>query len=528
MVNPINPGVSPQHLQFQVEETGEPDIKIGVEDQSGDIQIGLEAGKLIPPDKIQTDFPDSNTEDGNTMKCLEQALLNEAGKGHLTGNKREEALTNLKQGVTKISGKLLKEGNRADSSIVADTYEDPTTNKKYYKFLMTWEINVTINGEEKTIRKSQWTITGVEQPTNFSNPKYVRQNHHFALLAVKCHRHILKAGLNPRHKDYTYVRDCIDDVRDSNLLAPNSWGQRLSFTTDLLATEYEGDDRSYKLKQTIGFNQATNALGITLNRPDGKKLNIYIDSTHQGRKIDKTGRKYLKKALDLEKQDQDGYTTLGQKHLRQGQLMAIRGNKEIDNYLDIIQAKPDEVVEKLASMRFEGVNERGRTFLQVKGELLSARKEQAKIHKRNAALEGKKFNATLIQIYAPKLENDKIKTLKFMLMQLFYKEAKVSKSLLKDLQGEKLNYNDSRKLKEAKKDLSRANNNLRDSQAAVKVLKDQIQKEYHQKLTEQLATDPKESYNFQYQELDIENIPASSIVKGNDRLLELAENLLQT
>lgn len=511
-------------LDIDVQGRGAPDIDIQVEQQP-DVELEARAGRLIPPDQIVTDFPDSNLDDGNTMKCLEQALLDAGGQGHLRGAERESALLNLKGGVTKVSGHLLKDGTRADSPVIADTYQDPATGKKYYKFLQTWEINVTINGENKTIRKTQWTVTGVEQPTNFSNPKYVRYQHHFALLSVKCHRHIHKAGLNPQHKEYTYVRDCINDVRNNNLLAPNQWGERLAFTTEML-TEHHVDDRSYSLEDTIGYNHSTRSLGITLKNSEGKSTNIYIDTLKQGRKVDETGQKYIKKAMDLENPDQS-FMTLGQKLRKQSFGMAIRGNQDIDNYLDVLQAKAEDVEDVLESMRFEGVNDRGMTFSEVKDEMLSARKEQAKIHKRNAKFSGMKFQGALMEIYGSKIGDSKSKGLKLFLKQMTYSDNRLKKSLMKDLQGETLTNSERRRLQEAVDELKKANNILDDSQRSVNIQGLDAQAEF---LAE--AQPFPAEYNdmalddLSEQLLEIDNLPASSIVRENQELLDLAENLL--
>lgn len=520
-------------LNIDVQGRGAQDIDIQVAQQP-DVELEARAGRLIPPDQIVTDFPDSNLDDGNTMKCLEQALLDAGGQGHLRGAERESALLNLKGGVTKVSGHLLKDGTRADSPVIADTYQDPATGKKYYKFLQTWEINVTINGENKTIRKTQWTVTGVEQPTNFSNPKYVRYQHHFALLAVKCHRHIHKAGLNPQHKEYTYVRDCINDVRNNNLLAPNQWGERLAFTTEML-TEHHVDDRSYSLEDTIGYNHSTRSLGITLKNSKGKTTNIYIDTLKQGRKVDETGQKYIKKGMDLENPDQS-FMTLGQKLRKQSFGMAIRGNQDIDNYLDVLQAKAEDVENVLESMRFEGVNDRGMTFSEVKDEMLSARKEQAKIHKRNAkfsgmkfqaAISGMKFQAAIMEIYGPKIGDSKAKALKLGLKQMLYSEHKFTKSVLKELQGEALTDSERRRLQEAVNDLKKANNILDDSQRSVNIQGIDAQAEFIAEAQpfpaeyNEMALD-----DLSEQLLEIDNAPASNIVKENQALLDLADNLL--
>lgn len=519
---PIGGGQADLHLHVQEQDA---DIEVDVQELPDDIRLGVEGGVLTPPDQIVTDLPDSNTAEGNTMQCLEQALLEEAGQGHLTGRERESALNDLKQGVTKISGKLLKEGDRADSGVVADTYRDPETGKKYYKFLVTWEINVTIDGQEKTIRKSQWTVTGVEQPTNFSKPKYVRNQHHNALLALKCHRHLHKAGMNPQHRDYTYVRDCINDVRDNNLLAPGTWNERFAFTSHLLDTAPKGDDRDWSLKDSVGFDQATNALGITLKNRQGRKVNLYIDTTHQTRKVDETGRKYIKDATDLESQLPEGTTLLGQKHLKQAHLMAVRGNPEIDNYLDIIQAKPEDVEDLLDGMAFEGKNERGMTFSEVKSELLSARKEQARIHKRNAKFAGVKFQGTLMQIYGPKLGDSKLKAAKFMLKQFFYSDKKMTKSMLKSLQNETLTAAEKSRLRAARNELASANDNLRESQAVVKALEHNI--EVDQVYADRdIDKETREEMLDNLDEFDPSDVPASKSVKGNDKLIELAGNLL--
>lgn len=516
---------APHDFNIDVQERNADDIQIDVEAQP-DVELEASAGRLIPPDQIVTDFPDSNLDEGNTMKCLEQALLDEAGQGHLRGSERESALLNLKGGVTKVSGKLLKNGSRVDSPVIADTYKDPATGKKYYKFLQTWEIKVTINGEEKTIRKTQWTVTGVEQSTKFNNPNAVRYQHHMALLSIKCHRHIHKAGLNPQHTNYTYVRDCINDVRNNNLLAPNQWGKRLSFSTQVLATEYDGDDRSYKLEDTIDYTDPTNAMGITLKDRQGKSLNIYIDTAHQGRKVDETGQKYIKEAMDLENPDQS-LMTLGQKLKKQSFGMAIRGNQDLDNYLDVLQAKAEDVENVLESMRFEGVNDRGMTFSEVKDEMLSARKEQAKIHKRNAKFSGMKFQGTLMEIYGPKIGDSKSKALKLGLKNMFYSEHRFTKSVLKELQGEALTDSERRRLQEAVNDLKKANNILDDSQRSVNIQGLDAQAEF----IDEAQPLPAE-YNdmalddLSEQLLEIDNAPASTIVKENQELLDLAENLL--
>ena len=507
-------------------QDGLPEIEIDVQERGDDVHLGVKAGNLIPPDRIVTDFPDSNDPNGNTMKCLEQALLDEVGQGNLTGREREVALTNLRVGVTKVRSKILKEGPRADDSVVADTYQDPRTGKKYYKFLITWEIDVTINGEPKTIRKSQWTITGVEQPTSFKDPSLVRYSHHFALLSLKCHRHIHKAGLNPAHADYKHVRDCVDDLRSTNIVG-QSWSERLAFTTHLLATEYDGDDRSWALEDTIGLSETANALGVTLKSKSGKSVNIYIDTANQGRKVDETGQKYLKKAFNHENPDQS-YVTLGQKLKKQSNLMAIRGNPDIDNYLDVIQAKPENVEEVLESIRFEGVNDRGMTFYQVKDELLSARKAQSKIHQRNAKLSGMKFQNAVMQIYAPKLGESKIAAFKLMLSQVFKSEYKFNKSILKEMQGETLAAGEKRRLQEALEELESVTNDLKASQQSVKLqnLDSRIE---HIMESPLFSEDQKDTMirHLQSQAPDLDNLPKSKEVRQNEKLIALARALLE-
>ncbi len=449
-------------------QPGNNDFTISVNETQArdDATIQVEGGRLIPANEVVTHFPNTEHPDGNTLRCLEQALLDEAGQGNLTGAAREEALTNLKQGVTGIRGKLLKEGSRADSPIVADTHVDQDTGEKYYKFLMTWEIDVTINGEQKTIRKSQWTITGVKQPTDYSDPNMIRLQQHRAILAVKCHRHLHKAALNPQHKDYTYVRDCVDHLRMVNLVgipSLNGPERTMMFSSWQLHLQSKGDDRSHQLEESIGEKEAAASLGIRLYNKEGKRVHIYIDQSQEGRKVDETGQKYLKEAIDMENPDQS-LTPLAYKRKEQGDLMITRGNQDFVKFMKVLHAKPDEVEALMEADRFQGTNSRGMTFDEVKSERMQARRMQEKIHKRNAKFSGKKMDATLMQLYAARMGDDKSKAVKFMLRKGFTSKASFRKHMIKELQGENLSREERQRLNDAIKELDNATTALRDCQ----------------------------------------------------------------
>lgn len=458
----VNPTGPQQDFTLGVQSTGS-DIDISVEqtgdDYTADIQV--ESGRLIPADQVETHFPNSDLPEGNTLRCLEQALLDEAGQGRLTGSSREEALVNLKQGVTGIRGKLLKESGRADSSVVADTHTDPATGKKYYKFLTTWEIDVTIDGEQKTIKKSQWTVTGVEQPQDFSDPEQIRLQQHRAILAVKCHRHLHKAALNPQHKDYTYVKDCIDDLRQTNLVGKQGYTDqnRMMFSNWQLDLTAKGDDRSHQLEDSINQKEAASSLGIRLYNRSGKKVHIYIDQSQEGRKINEAGNKYLKKGLDPEQPDHD-YTPLAFKRKEQGDLMVTRGNAEFSKFMKVLHAKPEELEALMEADRFEGKNARGMTFEEVKAERLTARRAQAKIYKRNAKLSGQKFQMTLMQTYVEKAGAG----IGLMLRKGLTSDTSFTKHLLEQLEKENLSDEERKRIQNALNEYRDANHVLRDCQ----------------------------------------------------------------
>lgn len=474
----------------------QPDFTLGVQQSGGELDINVEEaqrqneadiqvdnGRLLPASEITTHFPDSDHADGNTLRCLEQALLDETGQGNLTGAARDEALTNIKQGITGIRGSLLKENNRADSSIVADTHTDPTTGEKYYKFLTTWEIDVNIDGEPKTIRKSQWTVTGVKQLRDYSDPEQIRLQQHRAILAVKCHRHLHKAALNPQHRDYTYVRDCIDDLRRTNIVGKEGYTDqnRMMFSGQTLHLTAKGDDRSMQLEESITQKEAAASLGIRLFNSSGKKVHIYIDQSQEGRKINEAGNKYLKKGLDMENPDQS-FTPLANKRKEQGDLMITRGNKEFSTFMKALHATPDEMDTLLEGSRFEGTNERGLTFEQVKSELFTARKSQEKIYKRNAKFAGKKLVNTLLQTYTEKLEKKEMggleqfgKQIMILARHLFTSEKSFTKYLAKKLQKDELSEKDRERIEDAVKELRKDNNTLRASeQSNARLKKDSL------------------------------------------------------
>lgn len=333
-----------------------------------------DTSKLSDPSQTQTDFPPSNARDGNSMVCLEQALLEAVGQGELGGIARDQKLAELRNQGIEIKGSLLKAGGDFNSPIVTDTYTDSEGNR-FYKFHVTWELKIKQSeGSDITITKRQWIITGVPQIDRLDDTSSVLFQHHQALLAVKCHIFIQKNGFDKTQKQHDRILRCINDVRRTNLVGVQGFlkENRLTFTTDILDVNCKKDpDCSYQLDSIISKKQPATALCIALRNASDKKVCVYIDQIFTGRKLNDNGTKYDKVPYDPD-HPTPRTIPLCVKRQRDAHGMIVRGNKDLSDHIRVLHAGPDEL-DELLSQSFEGRNARGMTFAEVTKERYKAR-----------------------------------------------------------------------------------------------------------------------------------------------------------
>lgn len=323
------------------------------------------AHKPIPECDATTDFPDNDSPTGNTLQCLENTLVDiyvdqfaEPGFDPSKPSDQTKAVEFMQTRITKLRGKPLKHGDRADSPIIADVHTltvqtkrleskseanqrvkqmeargetvnledhkqqqiptgDPRTTE-VYKFHTTWEIDYTDkDGNPQTIKKTQWIITGVEIPQDLGDTDTFEQTKHMALLALKAHRHIHKAAIDPGHNDYEKVKECIQDLKCHDIVGYSGMisENRMQFIAVPIST---GEEEMNPAPQTIDARQHVQTTTVNLKNSRGKKVKLHIDHSYTARKLDEQGKKWLKAMPTV------GISTHGQKLYNQAQEMDIR------------------------------------------------------------------------------------------------------------------------------------------------------------------------------------------------------------
>lgn len=335
------------------------EVNLQVQKQSslGEVDIAVKKGNWIDISKTPTDFPDSDAPNGLTMICLENALIDryaqyaqEKGISFDPNNAgdREHALKIMKQGIHNIHGHLLKQGETADSPIIAETYKKKETvwrhesqgalqariqekkargeavtfeeklgftqknkqeeiEKTYYKFHMTWEINLVLpDGSKDTLSKTQWVKTGISLPKPVIHPGITAQTQHAALLAVKAHRHVHKAAFNPRHPQYNIVKEKIEYLKCHDIISAENINS---------GNMQSANQRSFGLSETEPAHYTKIRLG------DQK---LHILHHQEGRKLNDTFTKWEKTTPPSQKNPQQGVTTQGYKLYTQAASMILR------------------------------------------------------------------------------------------------------------------------------------------------------------------------------------------------------------
>lgn len=384
------------NFQLSVQNYGQPsDIAVNVsrnENLGRQAEIDVERASLVPPDQINTDLPDSNSDEGNSMKCLQKMLLEAAGLDHLKGKARMEAFEALRENVLNVKGKYLKDGTLANSPPVADVHHDPLTGKNFFKYLVTWEIETTINGNPVTLKKTQWIVTGVEIPERFDEPKFIRQKFHFAFLALKLHITTHKAATNPNEDNYKHVRRCVNDLMKTNLCGYEGYRKehRLGFTNE----EYASGVSKFRPSSTVGPDRAATTLAVTLFDDTGKKMVLFQNQTNIASKLRADNRKYDKEPVN---KNDNRQILLGSKRLSRALDTKLR-YPEFVKHQEIMESDPDTILELINSSRIEGKNLRGLEPHQRAGELYNSILSQHSTMERNATHEQNRLFGETIQL----------------------------------------------------------------------------------------------------------------------------------
>jgi hypothetical protein len=356
------------------------DASLKVTQQDASLQTTQDLTNL---DQIHPDFPDSNTKEGNTLRCLEKALT-EAHPSK-TG---EEALQDMSTRVTAVRGKFLKDGPRADSPIVADTHKD-SEGREYFKFLITWEMDVNMpDGSKTTISKTQWVITGVEFPAE-RNLDDIHLAKHCALLAIKCHRGIHKAAFCPQSKDYSKVQNCLDYIRNQDLVGYSGYIEKgsMAFHTNPPNPKFDPGP------STIHQGQQALRSVVKLKDATGRKVKITMDASKTAQKVNNEGVKWMKTTPN----DPQATPTF-QKRYDQAAKMSIR-NPGLAAFMKIQNAKPGELQAAIDSTIVKGDN-RGYTKAGKVLELYRATKSEHKNLQSDFDLKEKQLRASVMGKYA--------------------------------------------------------------------------------------------------------------------------------
>ncbi len=362
-----------------------------------------DTSKLTDPSSTATDFPPTNKGNGNSMVCLENALLQAFGQSHLGGAAREQKLAELREQVIEFKGKLLRAGDHPNSPIVVDT--DVCETNRFYKFLVSWEMKVRRpDGGEVSITKKQWVTTAVLQPNEFNDTQRILFAQHRALLAVKCQIFLLKHAFNknpnvvyPIQNQHERILRCIDDVRKTYIVGIQGHREgRLRFSTDICNVECKHDpDTGYLFENTISTTQPASSLCVSLRNASGKKVTVFIDQAFTGRRLKEDGSGYdkLRYHPDLSARD---VIPLCIKRQIDAHGMLVRGNQDLTDHLKALRATPDEL---RAEQPFEGRNARGMTFRQVSAERYAARSVGCEAAKTRADRSKKELEQTIANIF---------------------------------------------------------------------------------------------------------------------------------
>ncbi len=361
---------NPNSVQLSVQHTSSPKVDISVKKTTDNRQTQSDIERLdqIPPDEIKTDLPDSNVPEGNTMKCLQNMLLEAAGY-NISRMDETEKLDVFKKlqddGVVKrIKGKYLKDGGQADSSPIADVHHDDKTGENYIKYLVTWEIDVVINGNQVTLKKTQWIVTGVKVPNRFDSPKFVRQRLYFAFLALKLHISTHKAALDPANAQYEHVNKCITDLMKTNLCGYEGYVKenRLGFSGE----EYGSGVAKFR-PTTVSADRPANTLAVVLFDDSGEKMVLFTNQSKTERTIG------------------DKEISLSSKRFEQA-LDTVFRYPEFAKHQEIMEADPNEILDLINKSRLEGKNLRGLEPHERASELYNGILSQHSTMDRNAKL----------------------------------------------------------------------------------------------------------------------------------------------
>lgn len=265
--NPV-PGTPPSDNSSKVRLTG----SSAPADVSASV---VERGPVIP-------VAASNEPDGNTMKLLENAVLEAFGHDNvadLSLTDRKNLMAECKGKIKHVRGRLTRQGDKADDSIVCKTYKD-AEGKSYYSFDVTWEIEVELPGGKTVLRRQQEVRTNIETPKNYGSIQEVEFGKYRAMLFMKTYRHVHKAALDPGHRDYERVKDSVDYLRSKNLTD-------VKFFNPSYNIVFPGKRQSY-WDRLVGFqpNQRAWSSVVKLETDSGAANYLEIDLTHTSRKTD--------------------------------------------------------------------------------------------------------------------------------------------------------------------------------------------------------------------------------------------------